>query len=188
MSGTEQEQSDERLINASLAGHDGAFALLVSRYKRKVFGLASRIARDRDELEDLCQEVFIKVYDNLGKFRGEAPFEHWLTKIAVRICHDALRSRRHERFRVTDSRLSELHDHGAEARSHASEARQLLAWAIGQLKPDEQLVITLLELEEKSIRETASLTGWSESNIKVRAFRARQALKLILEVEHGRQL
>lgn len=184
---TEQEQSDERLINATLTGHDGAFALLVSRYKRKVFGLASRIARDRDELEDLCQEVFIKVYDNLGKFRGDAPFEHWLTKIAIRICHDALRSRRHEHFRATDSRLAEIHDHGAEARSHASEARELLFWAMGQLKPNEQLVITLLELEEKSVKETAGLTGWSEANIKVRAFRARQSLKRILEVENGRQ-
>lgn len=185
MSGIEQEQSDERLIRAVLAGHDGAFALLVSRYKRRVFGLVSHIARDRDELDDLCQEVFIKVYGNLGKFRGEAPFEHWLTKISVRICHDALRSRRHERFRVTGDRLPEIKDHGAEARSLASEARELLSWAMGQLKPDEQLVITLLELEEKSVRETADLTGWSEANVKVRAFRARQSLKRILEVDHG---
>lgn len=187
MSGIDLEQSDERLINATLAGDDGAFALLVSRYKRRVFGLVSRIARDRDELDDICQEIFIKIYDNLGKFRGDAPFEHWLTKISVRTCHDALRSRRHERLRVTDSRLPELHDHGIEARNHASEARELLSWAMGQLKPDEQLVITLLELEEKSVRETAGLTGWSEANVKVRAFRARQSLKRILEVENGQQ-
>jgi len=187
VSGIEQEQSDERLIRTALAGDDGAFAQLVGRYKRKVFGLVSRIARNRDELDDICQEIFIKVYDNLGKFRGEAPFEHWLTKISVRTCHDALRSRRHERLQVTDSRLPELHDHGTEARSNASEARQLLSWAMGQLKPDEHLVITLLELEEKSVRETAGLTGWSEANVKVRAFRARQALKRILEVEHGKQ-
>lgn len=188
MSGIEQEQSDERLISSALAGDDGAFALLVGRYKRKVFGLVSRIARDRDELEDICQEVFIKVYDNLGKFRGEAPFEHWLTKISVRTCHDALRSRRNERLRVTDSRLPELRDHGAEARSNASEARELLSWAMSQLKPDENMIITLLELEEKSVREAADLTGWSEANVKVRAFRARQTLKRILEVEHGKQL
>ena len=188
MSATAQGQSDERLIRAALGGDDGAFALLVGRYKRKVFGLVGRIARDRDELEDICQEIFIKVYDNLGKFRGEAPFEHWLTKISVRTCHDALRSRRHERLRVTASRMPELRDHGTEARSQAREARELLSWAMGQLKPDENLVITLLELEEKSVRETAALTGWSEANIKVRAFRARQALKRILEVEYGKQL
>jgi RNA polymerase sigma-70 factor (ECF subfamily) len=65
-------------------------------------------------------------------------------------------------------------------------ARELLRWAMAKLSADERLVITLLELEERSVRETAELTGWSESNVKVRAFRARQALKNILEANHER--
>lgn len=179
------EDTDERLIRGALTGDDGAFALLVTRYKRRVFGLATRFAGNRDELEDICQEVFIKVYDNLSKFRQEAPFEHWLTKISVRTCHDFLRSRQRDRGRIDVNQLPEMRDHAVEARSAAREARELLTWAMAQLKPADRVVITLLELEEKTVKETADLTGWSEANVKVRAFRARQALKRILEVEHG---
>ena len=178
--------SDEGLITATLAGDDEAFACLVKRYKRRVFGLAARFARDSDELEDICQEVFIKAYENLGKFRAEAPFEHWISKISVRACHDALRSRRHDKHNLAWDDISyEIKDHAEAARSEASLARELLDLAMGLLKPDERLVITLMELEEMTLRETAALTGWSEANIKVRAFRARQALKKILEKYHG---
>jgi RNA polymerase sigma-70 factor, ECF subfamily len=68
----------------------------------------------------------------------------------------------------------------------ARDAAEILHWAMTRLSADERLVITLLELEEKSVRETAELTGWSESNVKVRAFRARQTLKTILETSHER--
>ncbi|HEY3309942.1 MAG TPA: RNA polymerase sigma factor [Desulfuromonadaceae bacterium] len=176
------EFSDECLITATLAGDDEAFARLISRHKRRVFGLASRFARDNDELEDICQEIFIKAYENLGKFRGEAPFEHWLTKISVRTCHDALRGRRHEKHNLAWDDVSyEIKDNAETARSEARQARELLNLAMGFLTPDERLVITLMELEEMTLRETAELTGWSEANVKVRAYRARQALKKILE-------
>jgi RNA polymerase sigma-70 factor (ECF subfamily) len=177
-----QEHSDERLIAAVLSGDDGAFAQLVTRHKRRVFGLAARFARDHDELEDICQEVFIKAFENLGKFRHSAPFEHWLTRIAVRVCYDALRSRRHEKHHhPLDELHYEIRDRAAEARSESRQLRELLEWAMARLKPDERLVITMMELEEKTVRETADLTGWSEANVKVRAHRARQALKKILE-------
>ena len=61
-----------------------AFAHLVGKYKRRIFGLAARFARDNDELDDICQNVFIKVYEHLPSFRNDAPFEHWLTRVAVR--------------------------------------------------------------------------------------------------------
>ena len=182
-----EEQSDERLISATLAGDDGAFAHLVTRYKRRVFGLATRFARGHDELDDICQEVFIKVYDNLSRFRHESLFEHWLTKITVRTCIDALRSWRRDADRIPADQVVTIRDYAGEARSEAREARELLSWAMAQLKPDERVVITLMELEEKTIKETAALTGWSEANVKVRAYRARQALKRILEVDHGKR-
>ena len=182
-----QEQSDERLITAALAGDDGAFARLVTRHKQRVFRLAFRFARDNDELEDICQEVFIKAYENLGKFRREAPFEHWISKIAVRACHDALRDRCHEKYTQALDDISDTLKDSAEAqRSETRQARELLGWAMGFLKPDERLVITLMELEEMTLRETAEITGWSEANVKVRAYRARQALRKILEKHHER--
>jgi RNA polymerase sigma-70 factor (ECF subfamily) len=176
------EISDERLITATLSGDDEAFARLVSRYKRRVFSLAARFARDGDDLEDIGQEVFIKAYENLKSFRREGPFEHWLTRIAVRACYDFLRRHRRDKVHThLDDLKFELKDHSHEARQAAREAHEFLAWGMSEMRSEERLIITLLELEEKSVKETAELTGWSESNVKVRAFRARQALKNILE-------
>ncbi len=179
--------SDDRLIIATLAGDDEAFARLVSRYKRRVFSLAARFARDSDELDDICQDVFIKAYENLKAFRRDAPFEHWLTRITVRTCYDLLRRVRRERSHVPlDALQFELKDQSHEARQAAQQAHELISWGLSKLKPDERLVITLQELEEKPVREIAELTGWSESNVKVRAHRARQSLKKILEESHER--
>ncbi len=125
------EISDEHLINATLAGDDEAFALLVGRHKRRVFSLAARFVRDRDELEDISQEVFIKAYVNLRAFRREAPFEHWLSRIAVRACYDFLREVRQEKAHThLDDLVYESRDQSHEARQTAREAHELLAWAM----------------------------------------------------------
>jgi RNA polymerase sigma-70 factor (ECF subfamily) len=172
--------ADEDLVRSALAGEDEAFTELVRRHKRRVFGMASRFTHDAHQLDDICQEVFIRAYRQLAKFRGESPFEHWLARIAVRGCYDFLRRQRRRR---DDVRLDGEHDRPA-APVADDGARELLAFAMGKLGPEERLVITLFELEEKSAREVAVLTGWSESNVKVRAFRAREALKRVLKLHH----
>lgn len=182
MSAHIDEPTDECLIQSTLAGDDEAFAELVRRHKRKVFGIAARFARNDAELNDVCQEIFVKAYQNLKSFRGEAPFEHWVSRIAVRSCYDFLRATRRDRENVALDGI----EIGVQPDGNVEHARELLRWAMAKLPADERLVITLLELEERSVRETAELTGWSESNVKVRAFRARQALKNILEANHER--
>jgi RNA polymerase sigma-70 factor, ECF subfamily len=179
--------SDDSLISAIRTGNDAAFAQLVGKYKRRVFGLAARFARDNDDLDDICQNVFIKVYEHLPSFRNDAPFEHWLTRVAVRTCHDALRSRRHEKNNVRlEDRAFEIQDNAEKARDEARQARETLKFALSLLSPNERLVITLMELEGLTVKETAALTDWSEANVKVRAHRARQALKRILEEHNAR--
>ena len=186
MNAPEQVPNDERLIKAVLAGDDEAFSELVRRYKPKVFRLAARFVRDNDELDDICQEAFIKAYQSLKKFRGDAPFEHWLTKIAVNVCYDMLRKQSRKRDNVPlDSVDFSIGEPQSPSSSSGSEAWDILKNAFVKLRPEDRLVITLLNLEEKSVRETASLTGWSEANVKVRAFRARKQLKRILEDERG---
>jgi len=186
MNAPEQVPNDERLIKAVLAGDDEAFSELVRRYKPKVFRLAARFVRDNDELDDICQEAFIKAYQSLKKFRGDAPFEHWLTKIAVNVCYDMLRKQSRKRDNVPlDSVDFSIGEPQSPSNSSGSEAWDILKNAFVKLRPEDRLVITLLNLEEKSVRETASLTGWSEANVKVRAFRARKELKRILEDERG---
>jgi RNA polymerase sigma-70 factor (ECF subfamily) len=187
MGTSDDAAADERLVREALSGEDEAFAGLVRRHKRKVFAIARRFARDRSEVEDLCQETFVKAYRDLGKFRGDAPFEHWLSRITVHTCYDALRKRRREEGNVPlDAVAFSLADREADGDLSPERARAILFSAMTRLSAKERLVITLLELEEKPVREVAALTGWSEGNVKVRAHRARKALKKILEAGNER--
>jgi RNA polymerase sigma-70 factor (ECF subfamily) len=177
--------TDERLIEATISGDDEAFTELVRRHKRKVFRIVARFVRNDLELDDICQEIFIKMYQNLNKYRGEAPFEHWLSKITINACYDQLRKQRRERDNIPlEDVVFSLRDPSNEE-IPADKAWEILKHALVKLCPEDRLVITLLNLEEKSVREISSITGWSESKVKVRAFRARKELKRILEDNNG---
>ena len=174
-----EESPDERLVAAAASGDEDSFAELVRRYKRMVLAMASRFVRNGHELDDLCQDIFIKVYENLAGFRGDAPFEHWLRRITVHASYDLLRKRKREPLVPLEDVESILEGDAGDSQA-AVEAKNVLDWAISGLKPEDRLIITLLELEENTVKETAALTGWSEAKVKVRGFRARQALKKIL--------
>jgi RNA polymerase sigma-70 factor (ECF subfamily) len=181
------ELSDERLIKAALDGDDEAFIRLVGKHKRRIIGLVARFSQMREELDDVCQEVFIKVHQKLRTYKKDAPFEHWLSRITVNTCYDALRKKRLNLAHMSsmNNLRYEIADSSNEARQAAAEASHILSRGMAKLKAPEQIVITLLELEERSVREVAELTGWSESKVKVRAFRARKALKKFLEdIDH----
>src|SRR5258706_5968017 len=93
------EPTEAELIAAVLKGHAASFEPLVQKYSPRVFATARRYARRESEVEDIVQEVWIKAFQKLGSFRGEAPFEHWLMRLAVRTCYDFLRG--HQRNRET---------------------------------------------------------------------------------------
>lgn len=186
------EASDEAIVSQSLGGDPHAFGLLVERYQGRILGTASRFARNRHELEDLSQDIFLKAWKGLPTFRATAPFEHWLMRLAVRVCYDFLRKNR--RFReneisreLVNEKNDRLKEESADnADLDAGEAREVLQHAMASLKPKDQLVLTLKELEHKSVREIADLTGWSVSNVKVRAMRARNRLKEnLIELGYG---
>jgi RNA polymerase sigma-70 factor (ECF subfamily) len=185
MTVTTEEPKDEDLIRATLSGDDESFTELVRRHKRKVFGIVYRFARNDSELDDICQEVFIKVYQTLKKYRGEAPFEHWVSKITINTCYDVLRKQRREGYNVPLDDVAFSLSDPATQDMPGDEAWGILRQALTRLRPEERLVIALLNLEERTIREVSALTGWSEANVKVRAFRARKELKKILEERNG---
>jgi RNA polymerase sigma-70 factor (ECF subfamily) len=146
-----------------------------------VVATCARFARDGQQLDDLSQEVFLRAWRKLRSFRGDAPFEHWLARLTVTACYDFLRrERRHREPLALDDMLVEMGDPSVESAIAAGRARELLEWAMRRLNPDERLILTLLEIEERTVREIAVTTGWSESNVKVRAFRARARLKTII--------
>ncbi|MEO5360044.1 MAG: RNA polymerase sigma factor [Nitrospirota bacterium] len=179
--------ADMIYIEAVLSGDKEAFNELVRRYKRKVFKITARFTRDQFELDDICQEVFIKAFKMLGKYRADAPFEHWLSKITVNCCYDALRKQKRKADDVPLADVELTTGEFAAAPSYNKEdAYGELYNALDRLSPKDKMIIVLLELEEKSVREVAQLTGWSKTNVKVRAFRARWKLRGYLEKNHGK--
>lgn len=172
--------SDETLVRSTLEGDESAFAELVRRHKGRILALCGNLARCAADIDDLAQEVFLRAWRNLRQFRADAPFEHWLARIATRACYDHIRRQKPEPIPIEDLPLPAPDD------SNASEARDWIRWAMAKLSAEDRLVIALLELEERSVRDVAAMTGWSESNVKVRAFRARQGMKARLESAMGK--
>jgi len=175
---------DEDLIAAVLAGDTASFEPLVTRYSPRIFGTARRYARRESEVQDIVQEVWLKAFQKLRTFRGESPFEHWLMRLAVRTCYDFLRA--HQRNRETS--FSELSDSESDwldrfvedktdVATNAAGAKELLDRVLSEMAPAARLIITLLEIEERSVKEIAQLTGWSVALVKVRAFRARAEMR-----------
>jgi RNA polymerase sigma-70 factor, ECF subfamily len=181
------ERTEAELIAAVLKGDAASFEPLVAKYSPRVFATARRYARRESEIEDIAQEVWLKAFDKLKSFRGEAPFEHWLMRMTVRTCYDFLRG--HQRNRESSfSELSEPENDWLErfvaapesASEHADAAKLLIKRVMEKLSPPARLVITLLEIEDRSVKEIAQLTGWSVPLVKVRAFRARGEMRKIL--------
>jgi RNA polymerase sigma-70 factor, ECF subfamily len=181
------ERTESELIAAVLKGDAASFEPLVQKFSPRVFATARRYARRESEVEDIAQEVWLKAFSKLASFRGEAPFEHWLMRMTVRTCYDFLRG--HQRNRESAfSELSEpetdwlerfVADPGSAAED-ADAAKLLVGRVLEKLSPPARLVITLLEIEDRSVKEIAGLTGWSVPLVKVRAFRARGEMRKIM--------
>jgi RNA polymerase sigma-70 factor (ECF subfamily) len=135
--------------------------------------------------EDLCQMIFVKIFQKLGQFSGAVPLEHWVSRIAINTCLNQIAAEK-ARPELRHADLSQEQAAMVANLASSSEelgpdkqlaARDLVAHLLDALKPAERLVIDLLYLQQKSVEEIRKLTGWSRSLVKVRAFRARQKLK-----------
>jgi RNA polymerase sigma-70 factor, ECF subfamily len=182
------------IIQRVLNGDTAAFEQLVVQYQPRVFATARKYARREGEVEDIVQEIFIKAFKKLGSFRREAPFEHWIMTISVRTCYDYLR--KHQRNKVSnfseitqdDFDLLEFYgDDGQPDRENQEAASKLIHDLMEQLSPASRMVITLLDIEGKSVKAIAQATGWSVSLVKVRAFRARKEMRRLLATINQQQ-
>ena len=166
--------------------HDPAAArqLVEHLYPQVMRIIAARLPR-RDSEEDLAQEIFAKIFSKFEQYKGDVPFEHWVSRIAVNHCLNALRSQKSrpewrwadlsaEQAEALEAALSSATDQAHPA--HALAARELIDKLLQSLDPADQWLIRMLELEERSIEEVRKITGWSSTRIRVRAFRARRKL------------
>ncbi|MCX6895940.1 MAG: RNA polymerase sigma factor [Verrucomicrobia bacterium] len=181
------ETPDSQLIAAVLKGDAASFEPLIKKYLPRVFATARRYARRDSEVEDIVQEVWLKSFQKLASFRGEAPFEHWLMRLTVRTCYDFLRGHQRNRettFTELTAPETDWLDRFVTAPDSASEdaagAKLLIDRLLEQLSPANRLVITLLEIEDRSVKEISKITGWSVPLVKVRAFRARAEMRKLL--------
>ncbi len=183
---TEESDLTPLLTRVREQDEDAARALVERLYPLVIRIVRSHLPRRTME-EDLAQEVFVKLFARLDRYadRTGIPFEHWVSRLAVRTCLDALRAeRRRPEWRWGDLSEAEavwlefmLADEAAPPDAAAASAREVVEKLLGQLPPDDRLVLVLLDLEQRSVKEIARLTGWSGSLVKVRAFRARRKLR-----------
>jgi RNA polymerase sigma-70 factor (ECF subfamily) len=176
------------LHQARQQDQDAAQALVEHLYPMVIRVVRCHLPRRMAE-EDLAQEIFVKLFYRLDQYvaRAGVPFEHWVSRLAVRTCLDALRSeRRRPELRWSDLSEEEtawldfiVAESEAPPEVTATEAKEIVEKLLAQLSPPDRLVISLLELEQRSVKEIAQLTGWSGTLVKVRAFRARRKLKAL---------
>jgi RNA polymerase sigma-70 factor (ECF subfamily) len=162
------------------------------RYSPRVFHTASRFFRRREQVEDAAQEVFLKAFTQLGSYEGRGSFEGWLTRIATNTCLNLLRGAK-RRPELTASELSEDESAwlenklaGAAAERQQSVERAVVAADLAErvldtMSPDDRVVLLMMDGEEASVKEVAEATGWTESNVKVKAMRARKRMREAVE-------
>jgi RNA polymerase sigma-70 factor (ECF subfamily) len=187
------------LAQLARAGDEAAFGEIVRRYSPRVFRFASKFFRQRSVVEEAAQEVFMKAFTQLGSYEGRGSMEGWLTRITTNTCLNMLRSAK-RRPELTVSDLTEDESNwldskmaGAAEETFRSSQRSLVAADLAErvmenLSPDDRLVLTLVDGEDVSIKEVATMTGWSESKVKVQAFRARRRMRAAVEKLLGQGL
>jgi RNA polymerase sigma-70 factor (ECF subfamily) len=178
------------LARQAQEGDESAFAEIVRRYSPRVFSVASRFFRQRSLVEEAAQEVFLKAYTQLGSFEGRGSFEGWLTRIATNTCLNMIRGakRRPESTvsDLTDDEQNWLEQQSGDGSERLSVENNLVAADLADrllsvLPPEDQQALLMIDGEDASIKEVAEATGWSESKVKVRAFRARRKLREAME-------
>ncbi|SEN63423.1 RNA polymerase, sigma subunit, ECF family [Flavobacterium sp. CF108] len=176
--------SDQHYIDKVLQGETNAFAVLVDRYKDMIFTLALKMVKNREEAEEVSQDTFIKIYSSLNKFKGESKFSTWIYKIAYNTCLDRLKKSKKEDLNISiddfsshliktmETALSVLED---------KERKQTIQNCLNLLPSEENFLLTLFYFENQNLEEIGKIMSINANNVKVKLFRSRQKLAVILK-------
>lgn len=180
------------LARSARDGDESAFEEIMRRYSPRVFRFAGKFFKQRSLVEEAAQEVFLKAFTELGSYEGRGSMEGWLTRITTNTCLNLLRSSK-RRPELTVSDLTEdqtewldknLSD-AAKEQHHSTErslvAADLAGRVLQTMPADDQLVLTMMDGEDASVKDVAAMTGWSESKVKTQAFRARRRMREAVE-------
>ncbi len=183
---------EDELIRRSRAGNGDSFETLVRRHNSRVFSIIGSFFRRRDMIEDIAQEVFAKAYFSLGTFTLGRSFEAWVAKIAVNACYDHLRAQRrrieqqlpHETQQEDEwfeLQMLEVARDRHESSERQRDAAEIAERLLSKLDPEDRLVVVLIDRDGFSVKEVSEMTGWGQSKVKVRAFRARRVLRAAMK-------
>ena len=177
---------DKDLISRILSGEKNAFSELIEQYKKLIFHIAYRIVRDTEEREDICQDIFIKVYQGLRGFKGDCKLSSWIGKIAYNTSLNHIGKRHDDLWEDMDSQESYLESvngngHQPDHLAAINNYSEILRTEIGRLPAQQKLLISLYHFDDLSYKEISDITGLPDGTVKSYIFRARQSLKERLE-------
>ena len=171
------EDIDWRDIQASLAGDEESYERLVRRYESQIAAMMWRFSRRPEQCEELMQDVFVQAYFSLPGFRGDGPFVHWLKRIGTRVGYRFWKQqgRKNKPLPLGDIDPAAEDSEGMDP----STASEIVEALLSELKPTDRLVLTLQYFDGCSMKEIADRMGWNEAMVKMRAYRARNKLRVI---------
>ena len=187
---------DERLlVKKAQKGDHKAFEQLMEEHFKKIYNLAYRMTGNPDDASDMTQEVMLKLFRNIGSFKGDSKFSTWVYRVATNTCLDELKkSRRHSHtslnteYDTGDGEITcEVEDTSPtpEEMTEKKELRGMVADAVQRLSPDHRAAIVLRDIKGFSYGEIAKILNCTEGTVKSRISRARASLKEVLEKDFG---
>jgi len=184
--------SDNYYVEKVRLGETDCFAHLLNRYGKQIFSLIVKIVDNREDAEELAQDVFVKAYKSLSSFRGDSSFSTWIYRIAYNIAVSATRKKSGNFVSIDEGMITDMVDEQDDmlAVELVTDARiSYLNSALVQLPPDERAMIMLFYKDGRSMEDIAFITGLTETNVKTKIFRIRKKLFVLIktmeEESHG---
>lgn len=177
-------QPDEYYILQTLNGDVNSYAFLVEKYKHMVFTLTIKIVKNREEAEEISQDVFVKAYEKLNSFKGESKFSTWIYKIAYYASLDSIKRNKRQLNSENIEAINEIDfENVQDALQYLQdkERKEIINDALLKLSEDERIILTLFYFEEMPIKEISKVVNLSTDNIKIKLFRSRKKLASILK-------
>jgi len=177
-------QQDKIYITKVLEGDRNAFAYLVDKYKAMVYSVAIRLVKDKEEAEEISQDSFVKAYQSLSSFKGNAKFSSWLYRIVYNTAITKLRQQPTGRISLDETNIEEtLYTESKKNYDTLSdgERKKYLEKALDSLDGDERMLVILYYYEERDLDDIATIAGITKTNTKVRLYRARKKMLSVLQ-------
>ena len=175
---------DNIYIKRVLDGDRNAYAFLVDKYKSMVYSLAYSITKNREEAEEVAQDTFVKAYQSLQSFQGKAKFSSWLYRIVYNSGISHIRKQRKEKISIDETNIPESLYVDSKKNHEAlsgEERKKFLEIAMDSLDEDERMFVILYYYEERDLEEISEIAGLTKTNTKVKLFRARKKMLMVLE-------